>query len=76
VAVDNIKDEGDMPKLIHFDIMLNGRFVATEHIPITPDVMCADPNGGGKKYIDMDAVQEKMLAKRPTLRGLNYRICF
>jgi hypothetical protein len=48
VAVDNIKDEGDMPKLIHFDIMLNGRFVATEHIPITRDMIIVETVGGVK----------------------------
>jgi len=67
-----------MPKLIHFDIMLNGRFVATEHIAITRDMIIIETVGGGKteEYIDMNVVCEKMLYKRPTLRGLNYRICF
>ena len=71
-----MKYRGEGMKLIHFDIMLDGRFVATEHIPVTPDMMCADPDGGGKNYIDMDVVCEKMLHRRPTLRGLDYRICF
>ena len=64
------------PKRITFDIMLNGRFVATERIPVTSDVMCADPNGGGKNCIDMDKVLVKVLEKRPTLKNKPYRICF
>jgi len=57
--------------------MLNGRWVATERMPITRDMIITETVGGGKtEYIDMDAVCEKMLQKRPTLRGLDYRICF
>ena len=67
-----------MPKLIHFDIMLNGRFVATEHIPITRDMIIVETVGGGKteEYIDMDVVCAKMLYKRPSLKNQPYKICF
>lgn len=67
-----------MPKILVFDIMLNGRFVATERMPITRDMIIVETVGGGKteEYIDMDVVCEKMLQRRPTLKNQPYKICF
>ncbi len=57
--------------------MLNGRFVATERIPITRDMIITETVGGKtEEYIDMDVVCKKMLYKRPSLKNQPYNICF
>ena len=40
-----------MPKILTFDIMLNGRFVATEHMPVTLDLIVVEAEGGVKLSI-------------------------
>lgn len=65
-----------MPKILIFDVMLNGRFVATERMPVTRDMIITETVGGKTEYIDMDVVCEKMLYKRPSLKNQPYNICF
>ena len=36
-----------MPKILIFDVMLNGRFVATERMPVTRDMIVIEAVGGG-----------------------------
>lgn len=61
-------------KRLVFDIMVGERFIATERMPITIDVILG--YDGDEPIYDERKIYEYVLKRRPTLRHVNFDIYY
>ena len=60
-------------KVIKFDVMLGGRFIATMRMPA---YLADDVDGYGRFGVTGETISKYVVAKRPTLKGKPFNICF